>query len=244
MSRAHENAIERRHGRAELERSLLPKADCFIDVFEAVPTLEAFVTQRGGTVLDNAHDIAGMKAARGAVKEGKVAVRKLAAIAHVLQYVVGNGTEPPSAAGRGLKASRHYPPALATSRRPKKEPRKRSRAFQERQNTAMNVDGAATATAPLLIWLDVDVQANAFQRRNEEDRDGQDGVLPAAVMQWFRQRDISYVAKSVCWEHAADARAKLASPWDLPDVKRGCSDDFRIDGLPPPSLFTKQKLNL
>eukprot|EP00636_Phaeomonas_parva_P013965 CAMPEP_0118883468 /NCGR_PEP_ID=MMETSP1163-20130328/22540_1 /TAXON_ID=124430 /ORGANISM="Phaeomonas parva, Strain CCMP2877" /LENGTH=32 /DNA_ID= /DNA_START= /DNA_END= /DNA_ORIENTATION= len=24
-----------------------PKADCFIDVFEAVPTLEAFVTQRG-----------------------------------------------------------------------------------------------------------------------------------------------------------------------------------------------------
>ena len=81
----HENSWDEAHGRKPLERADLPFATCFLDVFAEQPGLDAYLRSEEKTPLDRLYEIPHSKSLSDDFKDGKVLIRKVAAIHHLAQ---------------------------------------------------------------------------------------------------------------------------------------------------------------
>jgi hypothetical protein len=76
----HENTWDVMHGRPALKKEDIPRADCFIDVFDAAPGLLDLVTKPNH--IDDLYQVKGVRGLSDDIMDGKALVRKLVSIYH------------------------------------------------------------------------------------------------------------------------------------------------------------------
>ena len=87
----HENSWDKKHEREPLTASMLPKVDCFVDVFEANPGLSEIISKKTSTIT-KVYDIEGTRSLSEDIYDGKALIRKLSSLYHAASQLADGTT--------------------------------------------------------------------------------------------------------------------------------------------------------
>jgi hypothetical protein len=82
----NEDAWDEAHGREPLDATLLPVADCVVDVFDAAPNLHAAL-RANDSAFNAIYELPGIRSLSDDILDGKALVRKVVAIAHAAAHL-------------------------------------------------------------------------------------------------------------------------------------------------------------
>ena len=82
----HEDRWDAAHGREKLDPATLPVAECYVDVFDAAPNLEAALRDESSN-FNEIYTLPGIRSLSDNIMDGKALVRKVVAIAHAAAHL-------------------------------------------------------------------------------------------------------------------------------------------------------------